>query len=226
MLKRTITNMKNPPEGPQQLMIHRQEEASALSQTQQTQGVHECPPKDQEHKWRKRDRAPETCGPRQAHQHTQTPAPEESKEEAERVFQEIMAGKPPNLMKSIYILRKFNKLHTEQTHMSTPRHSVMELSKDKDKSWKLHERLATRNWAPMPGLDASITAGPGTWEWQGLTFLCTRAWVCYTHTCTHTCVERPKAHAWQRWREPWARFRVSFSLLTLFSSMSIFYFPK
>lgn len=108
-----------------------------------------------------------------------------------------MAGNPQIWWKALlHILRKFNKLHTEQTHMSTPRHSVMELSKDKDKSWKLHERLATRNWAPMcrDSMPASQLGARNVRVTGAHLPVYTRMGVLHTHVHTHAW-ERPKACA-------------------------------
>lgn len=93
MLKRTITNMKNPPEGLNS-DLRRQKKPSTLSQdTTDTRWTQQSVrPRTGRTETKEKGQSPRNLWHHQTHQHTHTLGAPEEREE--RVFQEIMAGNP------------------------------------------------------------------------------------------------------------------------------------
>lgn len=198
MLKRTITNMKNPPEGLNS-DLRRQKKPSTLSQdTTDTRWTQQSVrPRTGRTETKEKGQSPRNLWHHQTHQHTHTLGAPEEREE--RVFQEIMAGNPQIWGKALcHIFKQINKLHMEYTHISTPDTSWWNYPKIKMNLESCARGLTTGNLVPSTGTRSQRQSWtPDKWEerqclQQGLTFLCTCARVTHSRTHTHMHGKDPK----------------------------------
>ena len=198
MLKRTITNMKNP-EGLNSNW--RRQKPPSLSQgtadrTWTPQSVH---PRTGRTKAQKKGQSLRNLwAPSGTPTHTHWEPQRRGKKEAERISQEITAGKSPHLMKTIISTYSRSSTNFTWNKLTYPHLDIWIYTNIKIYLESSMRRLTTPNWAPMYG-NLMPTSKLNARKMRVKSSICNRIslscvyahmYVLHTHICTHTCMEK------------------------------------